>query len=346
MQDNNNVDWTAKGKYSTLVFTSKAIEVIEKFSSSHSDDNIALYLYLTYQAMHSPCEAPQAWIDKFNTSIPCGKKDKDCLKRRTVAGMVALLDDGIKNITMALSVAGMNSSNTLIIFHTDNGGPANGFNGNMASNMPLRGRKASTWEGGVRGVALVNGAGLKKTGYINKQMVHVSDWYHSLPSLVSRDNPQLQKLIKTLFSAQPPFLLGDGIDVWEAISNNKTSPRTEIIHDKKTLRVGDYKLIPEGEAADPWYQTPLQNFTDSFTVKCPSPPKSDGCKNKHGCLYNILSDPCEQTDLSDKEKDKYKELQDRLKQYHIVNIKWTDEPDSCLPAKKNGTESPCVGTPP
>ena len=37
--------------------------------------------------------------------------------------------------------------NTIIVFTTDNGGPANGFDVNWANNYPLRGTKATLWEG-------------------------------------------------------------------------------------------------------------------------------------------------------------------------------------------------------
>ena len=38
-------------------------------------------------------------------------------------------------------------NNSVIVFTTDNGGPAAGFDKNMASNFPLRGVKATLWEG-------------------------------------------------------------------------------------------------------------------------------------------------------------------------------------------------------
>ena len=38
-------------------------------------------------------------------------------------------------------------NNSVIVFTTDNGGPAAGFDKNMASNYPLRGVKATLWEG-------------------------------------------------------------------------------------------------------------------------------------------------------------------------------------------------------
>ena len=37
--------------------------------------------------------------------------------------------------------------NSIIVFSTDNGGPADGVNRNTACNYPLRGTKYSLWEG-------------------------------------------------------------------------------------------------------------------------------------------------------------------------------------------------------
>jgi len=51
--------------------------------------------------------------------------------------MLSALDDSIGNVTQALYHRGM-LNNTVIIFSTDNGGPADGYNRNDASNWPLR----------------------------------------------------------------------------------------------------------------------------------------------------------------------------------------------------------------
>ena len=52
-------------------------------------------------------------------------------------GIASALDDSIGNITRLLDARGM-LNNTVIAFTTDNGGPANGFDMNAASNTPLR----------------------------------------------------------------------------------------------------------------------------------------------------------------------------------------------------------------
>ena len=46
----------------------------------------------------------------------------------------------------ALKAQGM-YENSIIVFSTDNGGPADGVNRNTACNYPLRGTKYSLWEG-------------------------------------------------------------------------------------------------------------------------------------------------------------------------------------------------------
>ena len=52
--------------------------------------------------------------------------------------MLWKLDDSIGKTVKTLDKMGM-LANSIIVFTTDNGGPAGGFNQNAASNWPLRG---------------------------------------------------------------------------------------------------------------------------------------------------------------------------------------------------------------
>lgn len=54
-----------------------------------------------------------------------------------MTGMVSAVDDSIGHVVEALTSRGM-MDNTIIIFTTDNGGPAAGFDRNFANNWPLR----------------------------------------------------------------------------------------------------------------------------------------------------------------------------------------------------------------
>ena len=51
--------------------------------------------------------------------------------------MVSALDDAVGNVTTSLHEHGL-LNNSVIIFSTDNGGPAGGLDMNYASNYPLR----------------------------------------------------------------------------------------------------------------------------------------------------------------------------------------------------------------
>jgi arylsulfatase B len=52
--------------------------------------------------------------------------------------MLHKLDESVGKVVHALQEAGL-LQNTVLVFTTDNGGPAAGFNSNAASNWPLRG---------------------------------------------------------------------------------------------------------------------------------------------------------------------------------------------------------------
>ena len=58
--------------------------------------------------------------------------------RRIFAGMLYKLDESVGKVVQGLKENNM-LQDSIIVFTTDNGGPASGFNQNAASNYPLKG---------------------------------------------------------------------------------------------------------------------------------------------------------------------------------------------------------------
>jgi hypothetical protein len=45
--------------------------------------------------------------------------------------------------------------------------------------------KRTLWEGGVRGVGFITGAGLVRTGYASTELYASTDWYHTILSVAA-----------------------------------------------------------------------------------------------------------------------------------------------------------------
>lgn len=59
--------------------------------------------------------------------------------------MLYKLDESVGKIVATLDERGM-LNNSIIVFTTDNGGPAGGYDNNAASNWPLKGVKFSNFK--------------------------------------------------------------------------------------------------------------------------------------------------------------------------------------------------------
>lgn len=106
------------------------------FIEKHTKTGNPFFLYLPFNAVHAPVQAPQGDINRFNT----GDKDRDIQ-----LAMLYRLDIAIGQVINTLKKTGA-YDNTLLFFLTDNGGAKV----SKANNFPLRDFKHSVYEGGIR----------------------------------------------------------------------------------------------------------------------------------------------------------------------------------------------------
>ncbi|XP_071945746.1 arylsulfatase J-like isoform X2 [Antedon mediterranea] len=229
LHDDLRPAWEYTGNYSTYIFTEQVQNIITKHNT-----NEPFFLYLALQSVHSPLQAPDKYINMYSHI-----KNKN---RRLYAAMTTCMDDAVGKIVQSLK-DNLVWNNTILIFSTDNGGQV--LQG--GNNWPLRGWKASYWEGGMKAVGFTSSPllPLNVQGTITKELMHISDWFPTLVQGIANGNISDLTL--------------DGFNVWPTISENKPSPRKELLHnidafeekDKSVfnvnmtaaIRVGDWKLL-------------------------------------------------------------------------------------------------------
>ena len=116
--------------YLTNRLTDEAVSFIKKHK------NKPFFVYLAYNAVHAPPQAPEEDIKRFDTGDPA---------RDVLMAMLHHLDEGVGRVVRTLKEEGQ-WENTLLFFLTDNGGSK----AMHANNAPLRGFKQQNYEGGIR----------------------------------------------------------------------------------------------------------------------------------------------------------------------------------------------------
>ncbi|XP_059472307.1 arylsulfatase B [Neocloeon triangulifer] len=355
MRRGMNVSYDSRGKYTTTLLTEEAVKVVH-----HHNTSEPLFLYLSHLATHSanpylPLQAPDDVVKKFSYI-----EDKN---RRIFAAMLSLLDESVGEVTKALNEKNM-LNDSIIIFTTDNGGPAGGFNLNAASNWPLRGVKDSLWEGGVRGAALIWSPLIKNTPRVSHQLMHIQDWLPTLLSAIGDKGAVSDEI--------------DGQDVWEAINDPEKGTYDDlllVIDNQRNLsalikrkdeemwklsqgtimdgkfdkRIGpdgrDYKYDWEGlkngfvaqaikktKCALPTIKN-IETMRQKSQIYCSKKnnlnvSESRRCRPEWGeiCLFNLDDDPCELNNLAKEQPNIVKEMLELLQKFNDTLVPPRNQP--------------------
>jgi arylsulfatase A-like enzyme len=206
-------------EYLTDAFSREAVAFVERH---HKEP---FFLYLAYNAVHTPMQAPVRYKDGF--------KQITNKKRRIYAGMLTAMDEGIGKLLARLRELGL-EENTLLFFINDNGGPtpANG-----SRNTPLRATKGTMYEGGIRVPFMVQWPGSLKAGAVYDHPVISLDILPTVAAAGGAGLPEDRKL--------------DGVNLLPYLTCKKKQPPHEILFwrsgQNHAARKENWKLVKMGD---------------------------------------------------------------------------------------------------
>jgi arylsulfatase A-like enzyme len=258
-------DWHEddKAKYENGYATDLIANAAKNIIAGH-DPKRPLFLYVPFNAPHTPLQAPEHYIDKY-AHLP----DQ---KQRIHAAMVACMDDAIGKIQGALDEHGYKREETLMFFCSDNGGIVG-----YGTNGALRGQKGQLYEGGIRVPAVMSWKGKLTPGAVVDAPLHIVDLYPTLLKLAGGNLEQKHPL--------------DGRDAWPTITGGKPSPHELIVHNvtpwSGALRMGKWKLVHNGGIQANATRGPGKNTFELYDISTDPNEKTD-VSGEHAEIFKKL----------------------------------------------------------
>ena len=191
------------------------------------DKEKSFFLYVPFIAPHTPLDAPEDLKARYaemdddrkatrskhsDDSRRIAKLSGRSSARPMYAAVVDAMDQAVGRILKTLDDEGL-ADNTIVIFFSDNGGAAYATGG--ADNVPLRGGKGNTFEGGIRVVSLIRWPGVIEANSRVESIISVMDVF---PSLAEASGVPIEGSRKL-----------DGRNMWPAIADKKKTEREDLL---------------------------------------------------------------------------------------------------------------------
>jgi arylsulfatase A-like enzyme len=154
------------------------------------------------------------------------------------AAVVDAMDQAVGRVLDTLDQQGI-ADNTIVLFFSDNGGAAYATGG--ADNVPLRGGKGDTFEGGIRVVSVMRWPAALEAGGKMDEIMSAMDVFPTLAEAAGVETRNERSL--------------DGRSLWPAISEGKDQPREDWLffasetpikgHFSLTALNDEWKLVQE-----------------------------------------------------------------------------------------------------
>ena len=231
--------------------------------------------------------------------------------------MVFYIDEAIGNVTRELKANGQ-WDNTLVVLHSDNGGPIYYSGCCGGNNYPLKGGKLSNWEGGIRSNALASG-GLLPKAMVGTKLTGLMagwDWYATYAALAGVDPTDHRAKAAGL----PPI---DSHNLWPLLSGQtKVSPRTELaigdVNQVGGLITADGFKLLLGTLTEAGWTGPVYPNTSS-TWDADRARMTCNATAPTGCLFDIFgADPGEHVNLAARQPARWEKMMARLLQINTT----------------------------
>ncbi len=263
------IEYPADQTTITRRYTEEAIRFINQGKEK------PFFLYLPHTMVHLPLAVSKAFDNPDNDLI---------------TNAIEEVDWSVGEILKTVKAAGI-ADNTLIVFTSDNGAA-------VGSSLPLRAKKGSVYDGGIREPTLMWWPGKIPAGSVCSEVAASIDMMPTLAALCGGELPE-RKI--------------DGKNIWQLMSGAKDakSPHEAyvLMHGPGTVRSGKWKFYP-------WQEGKGKQHRDNATWK-PSPDPVQ--------LYDTLADIGETTNIASKHPEIVKRLQ-AIYEAHVAEIKANRRP--------------------
>ena len=276
------IEYPADQNTLTKRYTEEAIRFI------NADKDKPFFLYLPHTMVHLPLAVSKAFAGRTG---------------RLIWDAIEEVDWSVGEILGAVRKAGI-ADETLVIFTSDNGAA-------VGSSLPLRAKKGSVYDGGIREPTVMWWPGQIPAGKTCREVAATIDLLPTLAGLCGGKLPE-RKI--------------DGLDIWPLMSGRAGAKSPHefyvLMHGPGTVRSGKWKFYPWKEGR-----------SGRRREKQPANPSPEPVQ-----LYDTVADIGEKNNLAGANADLTRRLQAAYTA-HVEEIKKNRRPTAAMPRKKNASSA-------
>jgi len=273
-------------RYLTEAFTEEARGFIR------ANRDRPFFLYLAYNAPHTPLQATKKYADRFpNIASPY---------QRTYAALVSSLDDGVGAVMAEIRAQGL-EQDTVVIFLSDNG--CAGYIRGGCTNAPLEAGKGTPWEGGIRVPFIIAAPGRIPAGIVDDRPISSLD---------------IMPTAARLAGTAPPAR-SEGVDLMPLFAGGGQEPPHQALFwrmgPNHVVREGRWKLLVVNKSDT------VQDLSEIYGQPVPDGvPATIGPLGQWVLLFDLDADPGETKDLAALHPDVVRRLSARFSVWDQLNI--------------------------